>query len=316
MPILTVTLNPAIDLASSTAKLAPNTKLRCSEPIQVAGGGGVNVSRAIANLRGQSTPFAAVGGAAGEMFKAMLEAEGHRPIWFDAPGPTRQNVTVLEEASNDQFRFVFPGPVWDAASCERALDALGEASRTVRYVVGSGSLPPGIPDDFYDRLGDRAEAAGARFVLDTSGGALCEARQGTGHLPYLWVMDNAEASEIAHRPLPTMADLERFAYELRERRLAEVIIVTYADGGAVAVTQDAVFTGRPPKVEVVSKVGAGDSFVAGLVYRLDEGWSVADACAYAMAAASSAVTRAPGELCDRDQTDHYFAMIQNERQRA
>jgi 6-phosphofructokinase 2 len=312
LTILTVTLNPAIDLTASTAKLAPNTKLRCSDPSHGAGGGGVNVSRAIAKLGGRSTPFVAIGGATGQMFKALLEAEGHAPIWFDAPGATRQNLTVLEEASNDQFRFVFPGPAWDATICERALAALGEASRAVRYVVGSGSLPPGAPDDFYDRLGERAEAAGARFVLDTSGGALREARQGTGHRPYLWIMDNAEASEIAGRPLPTMADLERFAFDLRERRLAEVIIVTYADGGAVAVSKGEVFKGRPPKVEVVSKVGAGDSFVAGLVFRLAEGWPVADACAYAMAAAASAVTRPAGELCDREQTDRYFAMIQQQ----
>lgn len=314
MTILTVTLNPAIDLATSTAKLAPNVKLRCADPGRGAGGGGINVSRAIAKLGGRSTPFAAVGGATGQMFRAMLEAEGHVAIWFDAPGLTRQSLTVDELASNNQFRFVFPGPAWDAAACEQALTALGEASGSARYVVGSGSLPPGVPDDFYDRLGERAEAAGARFVLDTSGGALREARQGTGHLPYLWIMDNAEASEIAGRPLPSMADLERFALELREKRLAEVTIVTYADGGAVAVTQDAVFKGRPPKVEVVSKVGAGDSFVAGLVFRLAEGWPVADACAYAMAAAASAVTRPPGELCDREQTDRYFAMIQQTSQ--
>jgi 6-phosphofructokinase 2 len=312
LTILTVTLNPAIDLATATAKLAPNTKLRCADPSYGAGGGGINVSRAIANLGGRSTPFAAIGGATGQMFRAMLDADGHSAIWFDVPGMTRQNVTVLEQTNNDQFRFVFPGPIWDAALSDRALTVLGEASRAARYVVGSGSLPPGVPDDFYDRLGERAEAAGARFVLDTSGGALREARQGTGHLPYLWIMDNAEASEIAGRTLSTMSDLERFAFELRERQLAKVIIVSYADGGAVAVSEGEVFKGRPPKVKVVSKVGAGDSFVAGLVFRLAEGWSVADACAYAMAAAASAVTRPAGELCDREQTDRYFAMIQNE----
>ncbi len=313
MTILTVTLNPAIDLAAATAKLIPHTKLRCTEPLYGAGGGGVNVSRAIARLGGQSTPFAAIGGATGAMYTTMLEAEGHKPIWFEVPGMTRQSVTVLEEASNDQFRFVFPGPVWDEALCDRALAVLGEASRTMSYVVGSGSLPPGVPDDFYDRLGIAADAAGARFVLDTSGGALSEARQATGHKPWLWIMDNAEASQIAGRPLPDMAALERFARELREWRPADVIILTYADGGAVAISDEGIFKGRPPKVTVVSKIGAGDSFVAGLVFRLAEGWSVADSCAYAMAAAASAVTQPATELSDREQTDRYFDMIRNEK---
>lgn len=313
LTILTVTLNPAIDLATAARKLLPHTKLRCAEPVYGAGGGGVNVSRAIAKLGGHSTPFAAIGGATGAMFKAMLEAEGHRAIWFDVPGMTRQNITVLEAASNDQFRFVFPGPVWDAALCDRALEVLGEASRGMRYVVGSGSLPPGVPDDFYDRLGMAAEAAGARFVLDTSGGALYEARQGSGHKPYLWIMDNAEASQVAGRPLADIAELERFARELGEKRPADVIILTYADGGAVAVSDEGIFKRRPPKVDVVSKIGAGDSFVAGLVFRLAEGWTVADACAYAMASAASAVTRPATELSDKEQTDRFFAMIRNER---
>jgi 6-phosphofructokinase 2 len=313
LTILTVTLNPAIDLASDLDKLAPNTKLRCTQPRYGAGGGGVNVSRAIAKLGGRSTIFAAVGGPTGEMFKALVEAEGHDALWFETPGATRQNVTINEQASNDQFRFVFPGPAWDAALCERALSVLGEASAKAGYVVGSGSLPPGVPDDFYDRLGERAEKAGARFVLDTSGGALSEARQGTGHRPWLWIMDNAEANQIAGRSLPSMDDLERFALELREKQLAEVIILTYVEGGAVAVSPEGVFKGRPPRVEVVSKVGAGDSFVGGLVLRLSEGWSVADACAYAMAAASSAVARPAGELSDREQTDRYYAMIRNAR---
>lgn len=313
MTILTITLNPAIDLVTATPKLIPNVKLRCAEPRYSAGGGGVNVSRAIANLGGRSIAFAAVGGASGAMYRAMLEAEGLEALWFDIPGITRQSVSVLDQASSDQFRFVFPGPVWSDALCERALAVLGEACRGMRYVVGSGSLPPSAPDDFYDRIGMAADAVGARFVLDTSGGALSEARQATGYKPWLWIMDNAEASQIAGRALPDMDTLQGFARELAERRPAEVIILTYADGGAVAVSDEGIFKTRPPKVEVVSKIGAGDSFVGGLVFRLAEGWTVADSCAYAMAAAASAVTRHAAELCDRDQTDRYFDMIRSRR---
>jgi 6-phosphofructokinase 2 len=309
LTILTVTLNPAIDLATVTDKLVPHTKLRCTEPQFAVGGGGINVSRAIANLGGQSTPFAAIGGSPGQMFKSMLEAEGHKAIWFELPGITRQNLTVLEEESNDQFRFVFPGPTWDEALCEKGLAALAEAAGSMKYVVGSGSLPPGVPDDFYDRLGALCDKAGARFVLDTSGGALAEAGDATGHRPYLWIMDNAEAAALAGRPLPSMSALERFALELREKHPASIVVVTFADGGAIAVSEEGLFKGRPPKVEVVSKIGAGDSFVAGLVVKLAEDWPAADAVAYAMAAAASTVSQPATALSDREQTDRYFAMI-------
>jgi 6-phosphofructokinase 2 len=311
LTILTVTLNPAVDLATSVDKFIPHIKLRCSEPRYGAGGGGVNVSRAIAHLGGESRPFAAVGGATGALFKSMLEGEGLRPLWFELPGMTRQNVTVLETASNDQFRFVFPGPVWDARLIEEALAVLGEAAAAMSYVVGSGSLPPGVPSDFYDRLGAVAEAAGARFILDTSGGALSRAREGTAHRPYLWIMDNAEASSLAGRALASMEALEAYALELRERHPASILITTFADGGAVACSDDGLFKARPPKVGVVSKIGAGDSFVAGLVVKLAEGWPLADACAYGMAAAASAVTQPATMLCQRAQADEYFAMIKS-----
>jgi 6-phosphofructokinase 2 len=309
MTILTVTLNPAIDVSTAIDQLRPEAKLRCSPPRFEPGGGGVNVSRAIAKLGGTSTPFAAVGGATGEMYKRLLESEGHRPLWFAVDGMTRQSLAVTERCSQQQYRFVLPGPDWSEAAAERALAALGAACRASRYVVGSGSLPPGAPLDFYDRLNGLAEAAGAHFVLDTSGGALTAELKAGRHRLHAWVMDNAEAVQLAGRPLPDMAALEDFARTLWQEELAHILILTYAQGGAVAVSKDGVFTGRPPKVEVVSKVGAGDSFVGGLVLKLAEGWPLPDACRYAMAAAASAVTTPASELCSRESTERFFGMI-------
>lgn len=314
MTILTVTLNPAIDMTTSVGKLVSGPKMRCGTPRFDPGGGGVNVSRAIAKLGGRSTPFVSVGGATGEMFKSLLDQEDVKALWHFISGMTRQSIAVDELETGEQYRFVLPGPQWSTDDCTAALSLLEKGAREIRasYIVASGSLPPGPPDDFYHRMSSIAEELGLKFVLDTSGRALDAAAKGGTHRPYLWVMDNGEASHLAGRELDSMADLQGFARELRSCDLVSIVVLTHRHGGAVALSEDEAWRFQAPKVEVGSKVGAGDSFVGGLVYRLAAGWSLADACAYAVAAATSAVTTPATELCNGEQTEKYYDLVKRE----
>jgi 6-phosphofructokinase 2 len=315
MSILTITVNPAVDLTTDVQDVESGYKLRCGPARLDPGGGGVNVTRAIAKLGGSSLPFIAVGGAIGQVFKSLFEAEGIAAEWFAIDGMTRHNVVVNERSSAKQFRFVLPGPEWSAAEAARVLPALEQIFTSGReridYAVASGSLPPGVPDDLYDRIGGLAAGAGARLILDTSGRELDIAANGSNHPPYLWIMDQGEAEYVAGRMLDSLDDLERFGLELKARKLAEILILTYADGGSVTISDAEVFRTIPPKVQVVSKVGAGDSFVGGLVMKLAAGAPLREACAYAAAAAASAVTTPATQLCDPVQTERYFSMILN-----
>ena len=316
MTILTVTLNPALDLTTDTGKVESGYKLRCGPARLDPGGGGVNVSRAIAKLGERSTPFIAIGGPTGDMLKSLLEGQGLEAQWFAIDGLTRQSVVVNEQSSGQQFRFVLPGPEWSKGQAARALDALETAlavpQARIRYVVASGSLPPGLPDDFYNRIGELAEQRGARFVLDTSGRMLDAAARDGQHPPYAWIMDQREAEYLAGAPLADLDALERFGLELKARKLAEILILTLGEGGAVALSDAETLRATPPKVDVVSKVGAGDSFVGGLVLKLANGATLREASAYAVAAAASAVTSPATELCDAVQTERYFSMIANQ----
>ena len=313
MTILTVTLNPALDLTTDTGKVESGDKLRCGPARLDPGGGGVNVSRAIAKLGGRSRPFIAIGGPTGEIVKSLLAAQDIDAEWFAVSGLTRQSVVVNERSTGQQFRFVLPGPDWSASQAGAALHALETALAArqprIGYVVASGSLPPGVPEDFYNRIGALADRAGARFVLDTSGRMLDVAASGGQHPPYAWIMDQREAEYLAGVPLADLDALERFGQELKARKLAQILILTYGEGGAVALSEAETVRATPPKVEVVSKVGAGDSFVGGLVLKLSSGASLREACLYAVAAAASAVTSPATELCDPVQTERYFSMI-------
>jgi 6-phosphofructokinase 2 len=313
--ILTVTLNPALDLSTDVETVRSGTKLRCGPERFDAGGGGVNVSRAIAKLGGDSLPFIAIGGATGQMLKDLVGAERLNAAWFEIDGITRQSVMVYERSSGEQYRFVLPGPEWRPIQTEAALAALGRtlrgADKPIGYIVASGSLPPGVPPDFYHKINALMTDAGARLVLDTSGQALEAAVRGAIPPPYIWVMDQSEAEQAAGRAIADMDALEAVAQELHGRDLAQILVLSFSEGGAVALSGGETLRITPPKVKVRSKVGAGDSFVAGLTLKLARGAPLAEACAYAVAAAASAVTTPATELCDGPQTERYFDMIVN-----
>lgn len=317
MSIITFTFNPALDLTTDVDHVESGRKLRCGPVRYDPGGGGVNVSRAIAKLSGESLVFAAVGGVTGQMLKTLLEREGIGASLFDVDGLTRQSVVVNERLTGKQFRFVMPGPDWSAEQTSFLLSILGEtfanASQIIDYAVASGSLPPGTPDNLYHTIFEQAGKAGIKFVLDTSGQALMAAATGNHHPPHIWIMDQAEAASLAGSSIATMDDLAQFAQDLKRRKLAEIIVLTFAQGGAVAVSETETLRAMPPKVDVVSKVGAGDSFVAGLVLKLSQGKDLYEACAYAVAAAASAVTTPATELCNGAQTERYFNMILSEQ---
>jgi 6-phosphofructokinase 2 len=304
-PILTVTVNPALDVTTSVARLEPQRKLRCAPPVLDAGGGGANVSRAIHELGGESRAFVALGGNTGRQFAQLLRQAGVEYVEFPLPGETRSSMTVMEEASGLHYRFVLPGPEQSQQTGEEMLAELGRLiDENVHYVVASGSLLPGMRTDFYARLGDIVRWQGAKLILDTHGEALKEALAG---LPYLIRLNEIEARELAHetgRDAP-VAELARV---LVNRKVAEVVVIGLGEQGSLVTTASGQFSIAPPKVAVRSMVGAGDSYVAALTLGLSRGWSLEAANRYGVAAAASAVTGEATELCSRPGTEELFKL--------
>jgi 6-phosphofructokinase 2 len=305
-PIVTLTINPALDVSTSTERVEAEHKLRCGPSRTDAGGGGINVSRVIHRLGGQSVAIYAVGGPTGQAYRQLLEADGIIGRAIPIAGSTRENVTVDELSTGKQFRFVLQGPYLTTEEWSECLTATMRAMSPGSYVVASGSLSPGVPDDFYARVARAATERGAHCIVDASGSALAAALQEGVHLVK---PSGRELGELVGRALPDRAAKELAARELVARGSAEVVALTLGGDGAVLVTAEGVTHVDVPEVAVRSTVGAGDSFLAALVLRLAEGRPLEEAFRAGVAAGSATAMTEATELCHRLDVERLEAQL-------
>src|SRR5215468_5332163 len=169
-PIITLTLSPTIDLAFQSTEIRPIRKTRAIEQSTDAGGGGINVARVLRELGTEAYAIYLAGGATGPVLNELVAKLGLPAKCIDIAGSTRISFTVFEEISGLEYRFVSEGGALAEAEWQSTLSLLKECDAD--YVVASGSLPPGVPVDFYARVADIVRGNGARLILDTSGPAL------------------------------------------------------------------------------------------------------------------------------------------------
>jgi 6-phosphofructokinase 2 len=286
--ITTLTLNPTIDLASEADTVHPVRKIRTRAERQDPGGGGVNVARVVRELGGDTLAIILAGGVTGGFLEQLLEEAGVPCRSVPVAGRTRISQTVLERSTGLEYRFVAEGPQLSEAEWHSALDAADEIRDG--WLVASGSLPPGVPADFYARLTARAARHGTRLVLDTSGEALQLALQQGGL--ELVKPSIGEFERAIGRKLSDPAAQEAAAMELVQAGKARLVAVTMGGDGALLARAEGVLRLPALPVEVRGAVGAGDSFVAAMVMALADGRGADDAFAWGVAAGAAAVSQA------------------------
>lgn len=303
--IATLTMNPAIDVAYEVGTVRHTHKMRTSGETYAPGGGGINVARVFVRLGGHARCFYLSGGATGPALDGLLDR--HQLVRTRIPihEPTRIAAAVLEHDSGKEFRFTPEGPLVSEAEWQSCLDALAEAQCDV--MVLSGSLPRGVPSDFYAKVTQRLRPRGIETVLDSSGEALRLGIAGGGLR--LVKPSSGELEQSLGRKLESVDELARAAMAIVEAGKAELVAVTMGHEGAVLARREGPTFCAAPDITAQSAVGAGDSFVAGMIHALLCGHDEIEAFRFGMAAGSAAVLTAGTGLAHVADIERLFATM-------
>ena len=301
--IATFTLNPAIDKSSRVDNVVPENKLYCENPRYEPGGGGINVSRAVKKLGGSSLLIYTAGGLTGKRLDKLLDKEKLNEMPIHIKNSTRENLIIREKSTNLQYRFGMPGPSLSKNEVDKIKKEIQELAPYPEYLVISGSIPADVSDNIYAELSEIAKSNGAKVIADVSGPPLKKVlKEGV----FLIKPNLGEFQDLVGRELKDENDIKSEAYELIAEKCCQQVVISLGAGGALLVNKEKAEFYRPPTVPIKSKVGAGDSMVAGIVLSLARGQEMKKAVVYGLAAGSAAVMTPGTELCRKEDTDKLY----------
>lgn len=298
--IITLTVNPAIDKSSTVVGIKPNSKLRCSNPIYEAGGGGLNVSRVIKELGGSSLCMYLAGGPKGNQLQEIMIDLDIRQQVIPIAGNVRENFSVTDSSNGQQYRFGMPGPVVNQSEWKNTLVQLESVLSEGDLLVASGSLSPGMPIDFFAQVSKIAQVKNAKYILDSSGEALLKGAQAG---VFLLKPNLGELSALCGVSTISFTKLESLAKNFLEENPCEVMVVSLGAQGAIMVTLDSVEHIPAPIVYQKSTIGAGDSMVVGMVLALAKGKSPTEMVQYGVACGTAATMTAGTQLCKKKDVE-------------
>ena len=268
--------------------------MRCASPRHDPGGGGINVARVVQRLGGEVAAVYPAGGAAGDLLRRLMDREGVRGVAILAAEETREDFTVFEDETNRQYRFVMPGAPLTEREWQECLSQLAMVEPRPDFVVASGSLPPGVPEDFYARVARVAKERHAKVIVDTSGGALKEAlAEGV----YLIKPNLREFQELTGTRTTDEASLIDAGRGLIGRGLVEMIALSLGPQGAMLITGERALRASGLSIKTATVVGAGDSFVGALTLSLSRADDLEAALRSGVAAGSAALLSPGTDLC-------------------
>ncbi len=313
--VITVTLNPAIDLTVRLDHLVPGQVHRALGQHSQAGGKGIGVAAVLAAL---GVPVAAAGWLGADnagLFEAAFAQRGITDLMQRLPGATRTNIKLSDAQRGDSTDINLPGLALGADDIEAALAALVQRLRAELqhgdWCELAGSLPPGMDARAWQHIAQVVHARGAHLAVDTGGAvlaALLPALAQAEALPAFIKPNQAELEELAGHALPTLADVLRAAQTLQAQGL-DAVVVSQGGDGALIVSAQGCWQARPPRVPVATTVGAGDAMVAGTLAARIEGRPWPDAAVSGMACAAARIQRIAPQLPPREDIDRLAAAV-------
>lgn len=304
--IVTITVNSALDKSTHFKGLVPEQKIRCEEPRFDAGGGGINVSKAISRLGGTSLAVFTSGGPTGKMLEELVSKEGIAYEAVTVQSWTRESFVAVDDNTNSQYRFGFTGGKISEEESKRILETI--ANLNPKFLVASGSLNEGLSADFYSKIAEIAKKTNAKLIIDTSGEALKKAleigvymiKPNVGELAKLIGVERLELEEV-----------NEAAKQIIAKGGAEIVVVSLGPQGAVLVTKDVYEFVPAPNVAKKSTVGAGDSMVGGMVWALSQNKSLKEVIRWGVACGSAATMNEGTQLFKFEDAKRLFEWLKN-----
>lgn len=300
--IATLTINPALDKSTDAERLIPEKKIRCTNLKTEAGGGGINVSKAIHELGGESIAIFPAGGVNGKVLLHLLDELNVTHQGIEVLGNTRENFAVEETSTNKQFRFVMPGDALLKSEADKILDHIKNL-QNISYLICSGSLPANLPPAFVSEIAEIALSKKIKCIVDTSGAPL-KAALNTG--VYLLKPNLTELCFLAGKEHLDYDEIEETALEMVHNGSCELMIVSMGSSGAMLVSKEMIKTFAAPVVKKVSTVGAGDSMVAGITWMLQKKETIENAVRFGIACGSAATINKGSRLFRKEDAMRFY----------
>jgi 6-phosphofructokinase 2 len=304
--IVTLTLNPALDKSAEVDRLIAEEKLHCEFAKTEPGGGGINVSKGIKKLGGNSLAIFTAGGSTGKRMKNLLTALEVDYQAVEVESWTRENFIIVERSTNSQFRFGMPAHDISLHEAEACLNIIKSIKPIPTFLVASGSLPPGLPTDFYGRVAHLAKKLGSKFILDTSAEPL---RVAANEGVFLLKPNLNELGKMVGNDSLDVTIADEAALEIIRKGHCEAVVVSLGPQGAILVTEKRVDHIPAPTVKKRSTVGAGDSMVAGITHFLSGGRSLIDSVRMGVACGTAATMNTGTELFQKADADRLYQWI-------
>ena len=307
--VITITLNPAVDLTATMETFTPGEVNRASKAQTNVGGKGINVAGCVADWGLETIASGVIGNANEELFTAFFAAKGIADHCIRVPGSSRTNVKISDASTGTTTDLNMPGLTLDERTIADLRSRIIPLITAESVVVLGGSLPPGLAADRWARLIEDLSGTGAPVVLDTSGAPLAEAMAPSSrHWPFAIKPNRAELEGLVGHALPKEADLLAAARELIARGV-RLVVISLGSEGALFVTEAEALMARLPAKKVESTVGAGDAMVAGLVAGLAEKAALERIARLGVAFATSKLERVGPYLGSRDTVEALAAQV-------
>ncbi len=307
--IATVTLNPSLDKTVTVDGLVVDEANRWTSFSRYPGGKGINVSRVIHELGGETIAYGFIGGFDGDVLKQLLQQQEVPFDFTPIKEEIRSNFIITDLKTHRQTRIDAPGPLIAREELSDLMGKIKSIKAKPDFLVLAGSVPPGVPGDIYRSLIDCAKRRGIKTVLDSDNKWL---KEGIKARPNVIKPNIHEAEELLGVKLKNEAAIVQAVKTLLAQGI-DIVAISRGRDAFIVSDGNKILKLIPPQVKVSSTVGAGDSTVAGLVMKLSQGAGLEEAARLAVAA-GAATALSPGvELCHRKDVDRLLPLVKVER---